>query len=179
MAEIVTFDGKVTPASDAAEIQETRIAHLLASVGQRIRDARKRAGLSRRELSEKSSVSPRYIAQLETGDRLVLNAHTGELKHQVDTDQWQQRSVSAVESSPLDQGRNLFAALRSGVSNAEAGASILHYHAREPETGAASSRVALYAETIERTRAACDLLINPTRRNDDPFKKLADQCKRT
>lgn len=67
MAEIVTFDGKVTPASDAAEVQETRIAHLLASVGQRVRDARKRAGLSRRELSEKSKVSPRYIAQLETG----------------------------------------------------------------------------------------------------------------
>ncbi len=67
MAEIVTFDGKVTSAADAAEIQETRIAHLLASVGNRVRDARKRAGLSRRELSEKSSVSPRYIAQLETG----------------------------------------------------------------------------------------------------------------
>ena len=67
MAEIVTFDGKVTSAADAAEIQETRIAHLLASVGHRVRDARKRAGLSRRELSEKSNVSPRYIAQLETG----------------------------------------------------------------------------------------------------------------
>lgn len=67
MAEIVTFDGKVASAADAAELQEARIAHLLASVGQRIRDARQRIGLSRRELSEKSNVSPRYIAQLETG----------------------------------------------------------------------------------------------------------------
>lgn len=58
----------------------------------------------------------------------------------------------------------------------EAGASILHYHAREPETGAASSSVALYAETIERTRAACDVLINPTlgaSTIDDPAERVA------
>lgn len=45
---------------------------------------------------------------------------------------------------------------------AEAGASILHYHARDPETGAPSAEVALYAETARRVRAACDLILTPT-----------------
>ena len=40
---------------------------LLESVGQRVHQVRKQRGLSRRELSERSGVSPRYIAQLEGG----------------------------------------------------------------------------------------------------------------
>ncbi|MFY0614691.1 MAG: helix-turn-helix transcriptional regulator [Hyphomicrobiaceae bacterium] len=52
-------------ASDGESDQ--RIAELLETVGQRVRTARQRIGLSRRELSEKSGVSQRYIAQLETG----------------------------------------------------------------------------------------------------------------
>ena len=43
-----------------------------------------------------------------------------------------------------------------------AGASIIHYHAREPETGAPSSEVALYVETARQVRARCDALIMPT-----------------
>lgn len=43
-----------------------------------------------------------------------------------------------------------------------AGASIVHYHARDPQTGAPSADVALYAETARRIRAACDALVMPT-----------------
>jgi XRE family aerobic/anaerobic benzoate catabolism transcriptional regulator len=40
---------------------------LQAMVGQRVRQAREQIGMSRRVLSEKSGVSPRYLAQLEAG----------------------------------------------------------------------------------------------------------------
>ena len=43
-------------------------ADLLAQVGLRILKARSKAGISRRLLSEKSGVSPRYIAQMEAGE---------------------------------------------------------------------------------------------------------------
>lgn len=43
-----------------------------------------------------------------------------------------------------------------------AGASIVHYHAREPETGAPSSDTALYAETARAIRARCEAIIMPT-----------------
>ena len=42
------------------------------------------------------------------------------------------------------------------------GASIVHYHAREPDTGTPSSDPALYAETARQIRAACDAIIMPT-----------------
>lgn len=67
MAEIATFSGTSQPAIDAKQEREVKFAQLLGKVGGRVRDARKRAGLSRRELSERSSVSQRYIAQLESG----------------------------------------------------------------------------------------------------------------
>lgn len=43
-----------------------------------------------------------------------------------------------------------------------AGASIVHYHARDPQTGAPSSDIALYADTARRIRGACDALVMPT-----------------
>jgi uncharacterized protein (DUF849 family) len=43
-----------------------------------------------------------------------------------------------------------------------AGASIVHYHARDPETGAPSADAMLHAETARRIRAACDVLVMPT-----------------
>ena len=43
-------------------------ADLLAQVGLRILKARTKSGISRRLLSEKSGVSPRYIAQMEAGE---------------------------------------------------------------------------------------------------------------
>lgn len=43
-----------------------------------------------------------------------------------------------------------------------AGASLLHFHARDPETGAPRHGAADYAEAIRRSREASDLLIMPT-----------------
>ena len=43
------------------------VESLIRRVGQRVRAARSRRGLSRRALSERSGVSPRYLAQLEAG----------------------------------------------------------------------------------------------------------------
>jgi 3-keto-5-aminohexanoate cleavage enzyme len=44
----------------------------------------------------------------------------------------------------------------------EAGAAVVHFHARDPETGAMSGDVAMYAAGIRAIRAACDVLVNPT-----------------
>jgi len=44
----------------------------------------------------------------------------------------------------------------------QAGASIVHYHARDPETGAVSTDVDLYCETSRRVRDVCDAVILPT-----------------
>lgn len=44
----------------------------------------------------------------------------------------------------------------------EAGASIVHYHARDPETGAPSGDPALYAAAAREIRTRCDVLIMPT-----------------
>jgi uncharacterized protein (DUF849 family) len=42
------------------------------------------------------------------------------------------------------------------------GASIVHYHARDPETGAKSSSVELYADVVRRIKKECDLVTFPT-----------------
>jgi XRE family transcriptional regulator, aerobic/anaerobic benzoate catabolism transcriptional regulator len=47
---------------------DTTVTQLLGRVGARVRATRKRMGFSRRILSEKSGVSPRYLAQLEAGE---------------------------------------------------------------------------------------------------------------
>ncbi len=67
MSEIAAFRGKVTSTGKPANIDEDKIADLLRSVGERVRNARARRGISRRSLSEKSGVSQRYLAQLEGG----------------------------------------------------------------------------------------------------------------
>jgi 3-keto-5-aminohexanoate cleavage enzyme len=43
-----------------------------------------------------------------------------------------------------------------------AGAAIAHIHVRDPQTGAPESRVELFAEVLERIRAASDMLVNLT-----------------
>jgi XRE family transcriptional regulator, aerobic/anaerobic benzoate catabolism transcriptional regulator len=67
MGEIVTLDGRVTSAQDEDGAGDAKIERLLVSVGDRVRNARARMGISRRLLAEKSSVSQRYLAQLESG----------------------------------------------------------------------------------------------------------------
>jgi XRE family aerobic/anaerobic benzoate catabolism transcriptional regulator len=66
MNEIVTFGGHVAAAVDDS-LDEAEIERLLVLVGERVRSARARMGLSRRALAEKSGVSQRYLAQLESG----------------------------------------------------------------------------------------------------------------
>ncbi len=63
MSEIVTFGGRVMSTRD----DDAKVDRLLSSVGERVRNARARTGLSRRMLAEKSGVSQRYLAQLESG----------------------------------------------------------------------------------------------------------------
>jgi uncharacterized protein (DUF849 family) len=45
---------------------------------------------------------------------------------------------------------------------AEAGAAIVHFHARDPSSGAASTDAGLYGDTVRRIRQACDLVVMPT-----------------
>ncbi len=67
MSEIVGFDGRIATRADAETSPEMRIDAFLHMVGERVRAARARKGISRRVLSEISGVSPRYLAQLEGG----------------------------------------------------------------------------------------------------------------
>ncbi len=51
----------------------------------------------------------------------------------------------------------------SGIAAARAGATIIHIHVRDPETGVGSRDVALYREVVERIRASdVDVIINTT-----------------
>ena len=51
----------------------------------------------------------------------------------------------------------------SGIAAARAGATIVHVHVRDPETGKGSRDVRLYAEVVERIRASgVDVIINTT-----------------
>jgi XRE family transcriptional regulator, aerobic/anaerobic benzoate catabolism transcriptional regulator len=65
MNEIATFRGGKSPQSGR---QESAEAEFLAKVGERVRVARARKGISRKVLSNLSGVSLRYLAQLEGGD---------------------------------------------------------------------------------------------------------------
>ena len=66
MSEITNFRGEVARLPDEASADIAAEA-LLKRVGERVRRARERKGIPRRVLSEKSGVSPRYLAQLEAG----------------------------------------------------------------------------------------------------------------
>jgi XRE family aerobic/anaerobic benzoate catabolism transcriptional regulator len=67
MSEIVTFDGQVTQLDSPDRISAAGTERFLTMVGDRVRSARARKGISRRVLSEISGVSLRYLAQLESG----------------------------------------------------------------------------------------------------------------
>ncbi len=66
MAEITNFRGEAQVIEKSA-IADKVVDDLIVSVGERVRKARERKGIPRRVLSEMSGVSPRYLAQLETG----------------------------------------------------------------------------------------------------------------
>jgi uncharacterized protein (DUF849 family) len=51
----------------------------------------------------------------------------------------------------------------SGIAAARAGATIVHIHVRDPQTGKGSREVALYREVVERIRASdVDVIVNTT-----------------
>ncbi len=65
---MLEFPGKPDlPANDGPGAERS-VAALIQHVGDRVRDTRKALRMSRRELSERSGVSPRYLAKLEGGD---------------------------------------------------------------------------------------------------------------
>jgi XRE family aerobic/anaerobic benzoate catabolism transcriptional regulator len=66
MSEIVTISGKIVHAADERQ-DDAEAAAFLERVGERVRNARARRGISRKALSDISGVSQRYLAQLETG----------------------------------------------------------------------------------------------------------------
>lgn len=66
MAEITNVKG-AAQAIERTSLVEKAVSELIARVGERVRKARERKGIPRRVLSEISGVSPRYLAQLETG----------------------------------------------------------------------------------------------------------------
>ncbi|MEJ5249837.1 MAG: 3-keto-5-aminohexanoate cleavage protein [Caldilinea sp.] len=50
----------------------------------------------------------------------------------------------------------------AAVEAHRAGAAIAHIHVRDPESGAPSSRLELFAEVLDRIRSCCDMLVNLT-----------------
>jgi XRE family transcriptional regulator, aerobic/anaerobic benzoate catabolism transcriptional regulator len=65
MNEITNFRGEVVAGSPSARTEDERF---VAHVGERVRKARERKGITRKRLSELSRVSQRYLAQLEAGE---------------------------------------------------------------------------------------------------------------
>lgn len=67
MSEITTFDGTISQLEDEAVVTAAETDEFLHMLGERVRAARARKGISRKVLADLSGVSPRYLAQLETG----------------------------------------------------------------------------------------------------------------
>ena len=59
------------PPPSPAAADATEDANLLANIGRRVREARERRGMARKNLSQHSSVSERYLAHLEAGEANV------------------------------------------------------------------------------------------------------------
>jgi XRE family transcriptional regulator, aerobic/anaerobic benzoate catabolism transcriptional regulator len=66
MVDITTFGGRTTQV-DGTLLAKDEVDRLLAQVGERVSHVRERKGIPRRVLSELSGVSPRDLAQLESG----------------------------------------------------------------------------------------------------------------
>ncbi len=63
--DVIEFAGEVLPGSSA--VPPCSEGEFLAELGLRVRSARMRFDLSRRELARRSGISERYIAQIEAG----------------------------------------------------------------------------------------------------------------
>ncbi len=105
MDEITNFSGDRTEINPDG-LSADELASFIIKVGERVRNARARKGISRRILSELSGVSQRYLAQLESGSgnisiallRKVANA----LDHRIewfvgDEDPWTSESALVAD----------------------------------------------------------------------------------
>ncbi|MFK7893951.1 MAG: helix-turn-helix transcriptional regulator [Granulosicoccus sp.] len=104
--------------STSVDALDEQAQSLIQRVGDRVRQVRKRKRLSRRQLSEMSGVSQRYLAQLETGDG---NISIGLLKRLALT---LEQPIEALVSDPepgADELAELINLYRSADSRARAG----------------------------------------------------------
>ena len=67
MTEIVNFKGEASQIANKTSLDD-EVHQLMKQVGARVRKARELKNIPRRVVSEKSGVSPRYLAQLEAGE---------------------------------------------------------------------------------------------------------------
>ncbi len=81
--EITNFRGDVVLDAESAP-DASDVDHFIATVGERVRKARQRKGISRRILSELSGVSQRYLAQLEAGSGNISIALLFKVAHALD-----------------------------------------------------------------------------------------------
>lgn len=86
MVKVLGLDSLENNLEEASTVEAA--AQFLRLLGERVRVARTRKGLSRKALSERSGVSPRYIAQLESGEgniSIALLRRIGEaLDHRIE-----------------------------------------------------------------------------------------------
>lgn len=75
---------KQASAATGPDDEDSETGEFIAMVGERVRMARNRKGISRRQLSELSGVSQRYLAQLEGGDGNVSIALLRKIAHSLD-----------------------------------------------------------------------------------------------
>ena len=101
MGEITNFRGEVQPSQPHRPEQV-----LILRVADRVRRARERKGIPRRVLSERSGVSPRYLAQLEAGEGNIsialLHRVAQALDHRIEwlmteEDPWESDSLRVAE----------------------------------------------------------------------------------
>jgi len=137
MAEITNFKGE-TAATSAKSMADESVATLIRRVGERVRNARERKGVSRRILSEMSGVSPRYLAQLEFGEGNIsiglLQRVANALDHRIEwlvgeDDPW---------TSDLLQASDLFRA-----ANAETRAAALRILSQNERENVRAHRISL------------------------------------
>ena len=126
MSEIVGFDGRIAATADREADPDARIEAFLAMVGDRVRSARARKGISRRVLSDISGVSPRYLAQLESGKGNISIALLRNIAQALDfniewlvasEDPWDSETAMArylLTGATRDQRRQVLDILESG-----------------------------------------------------------------
>lgn len=171
MSEIVTFSGSVRPANGAPRIGGDNTSAFLKTVGERVRNARARMGISRRVLSEMSGVSQRYLAQLESGQGNISIGLLLKIADALDfgiewlvseDDPWSSETARAfylLRSATKDQIEQVFSILEPGQPNQSRASRIALIGLR----GAGKSTLGL------RAASALDL----------PFLELNDEVEQT